>query len=127
MDVEKQTPTRQTQFDDDSSSSAAQRDTPSRGDPGRERINAIRQSNAVLRFLADLESRIDKLTKFEAMGVERVLEDERQPPQVLNVSRIHLWFHPSAFYASPGIRGQDAKFGTPKAHVLKYHACLTTV
>ncbi|KAH7019709.1 putative NCS family nucleoside transporter [Ilyonectria destructans] len=90
MDVEKQTPTRQTQFDDDSSSSAAQRDTASRGDPGRERINAIRQNNAVLRFLADLESRIDKLTKFEAMGVERVLEDERRPPQVLNM--VFFWF-----------------------------------
>jgi hypothetical protein len=127
MDTEKHTPTCQTQFDDDSLSSAAQRDTASRGDPERERINAIRQSNAVLRSLAGLESRIDKFTKFEAMGVERVLEDERRPPQILNVSHFDLWFHHSASYASPGVRCQDAGLGTPKAHVLQYYACLTTV
>lgn len=84
MDVEKQTQTRQAPVDDDSSS-ANPRQAIRNDDPVREQINAIRQSNAVLRFLSNLERRIDKTTKFEAMGVERVLEDERKPPQILNV------------------------------------------
>lgn len=55
-------------------------------DPGAARVLAIREGNSVLRFLGNLESRIDKLTKFEATGVERVTEDQRRPPQILNVS-----------------------------------------
>lgn len=94
MDVEKQTEAGQTPVDEDSSSSTPQTDAALHGDPGRERVNAIRESNAVLRFLANLERRIDKLTKFEGMGVERVLEHERRPPQILNVSRFPCWPRP---------------------------------
>jgi hypothetical protein len=54
-------------------------------DYGNVRIDSIRQKNRVLRFLANLESRIDRFANFEAMGVERVPEDQRKPPQMLNV------------------------------------------
>lgn len=56
------------------------------GDPGNTRVDAIRESNSILRFLVNIEKRIDGLTKFEAMGVERVPEDKRQSPQILNVN-----------------------------------------
>ena len=62
------------------------RDHTSLVDPKLARIKAIQQSNPVLRALVGLENRIDKITKFEAMGVERVPDDERKPPQILNVS-----------------------------------------
>lgn len=54
-------------------------------DYGNAKIDAIQQRNPALRFLANLESRIDRFAKFEAMGVERVPEDQRKPPQILNV------------------------------------------
>lgn len=57
-----------------------------RGDPGEARVGAIRESSAVLRFLVGVESRIGSLARLEAMGVERVPEDKRRPPQKLNVS-----------------------------------------
>lgn len=44
-----------------------------------------RHKSPVLKFLVGLESRIDKFAKFEAMGIERVPDDERKPPQILNV------------------------------------------
>ena len=57
-----------------------------RGDPDQIRVGAIRENSAVLRYLVGVESRVDRLASFEAMGVERVLEDKRHPPQKLNVS-----------------------------------------
>ncbi|OAA35563.1 Permease, cytosine/purines, uracil, thiamine, allantoin [Metarhizium rileyi] len=57
---------------------------------GDAQIEAIRQKHPVLRFLGNLESRIDQFAKFEAMGVERVSEDKRRPPQILNM--IFFWF-----------------------------------
>ncbi|GAO18700.1 hypothetical protein UVI_02053060 [Ustilaginoidea virens] len=54
------------------------------------KTDTIQQKNPVLRFLVNLESRIDRFAKFEAMGVERVPEDKRQPPQILNM--VFFWF-----------------------------------
>lgn len=50
------------------------------------RVDEIQHSNVLLRGLARLEKRMDKISGFEAMGVERVPEDERKPPEILNVS-----------------------------------------
>jgi hypothetical protein len=89
MDPEKQGVLPNTQPDQDSAADASDgRDSASSGDAGDasdERVGAIRESNRVLRFLASIEKRIDGATKFEAMGVERVPESKRQPPQRLNV------------------------------------------
>jgi hypothetical protein len=82
-DLEKQSPLPPTQPDDDTS---VERDASSAGDIGDAQVSAIRESNGILRFLAGLEKRIDRVTKFEAMGVERVPEDKRKPPQKLNVN-----------------------------------------
>ena len=49
-------------------------------------IGDIRQGNGVLRFLSNLEARIGGTAAFEAMGIERIPEDKRYPPQILNVS-----------------------------------------
>lgn len=86
MDPEKQGVLPNTQPDQDSAADASDgRDSASSGDPSDARVGAIRESNGVLRFLASIEKRIDGATKFEAMGVERVPESKRQPPQRLNV------------------------------------------
>ncbi|OAQ81352.1 nucleoside transporter [Purpureocillium lilacinum] len=57
---------------------------------GGEKVSAIRDGNAILRFLVGLESRIDKLSAFEAMGIERVPDEQRRPPQRLNM--LLFWF-----------------------------------
>lgn len=51
-----------------------------------DRIGEIQRGNAVLRALAAFEKRLDNLNGFEAQGVERVPEDQRKPPQILNVN-----------------------------------------
>lgn len=78
VDVEKQTQTESTPVHNGSDKD--------RGDAGMQRIGKIQRSNVLLRGLARFEKRMDKMTGFEAMGVERVLEDERKPPEILNVS-----------------------------------------
>lgn len=74
-DVEKQNQL-STSLTDDASSEAS----------GDAQVRTIRESNAVLRFFGNIETRIDSFSKFEAMGVERIPEDKRRPPQKLNVS-----------------------------------------
>ena len=81
-DVEKEAHSRQSQLDSEYSTSTS----PSHIDPGRVRVSEIQQSNPVLRILVGFEARLDRATKFEGMGVERVPEDERKPPHILNVS-----------------------------------------
>ena len=87
VDVEKQSalPDAQPDIDNDSADASDERDSATSGDPGDVQVSAIRESNSVLRFLASVEKRIDRATKFEAMGVERVPESKRHPPQKLNV------------------------------------------
>lgn len=86
VDVEKQTQLRNAQIDDDSAATTSDRDVGSAENSGDAQVRAIRDSNAILRFLVNIEKRIDGLTNFEAMGVERIPEDKRTPPQKLNVS-----------------------------------------
>ena len=56
------------------------------GDPGETQVIKIRQQYSVLRALRNFESWVDRQMKFEASGVERVPEEKRKPPQVLNAS-----------------------------------------
>ncbi|KID84157.1 Permease, cytosine/purine, uracil, thiamine, allantoin [Metarhizium guizhouense ARSEF 977] len=85
-EIEKHTTLPHTNLIDDLTGSSSQESA----DHGDARIDAIQQKKPVLRFLANLESRIDRFAKFEAMGVERVPEDKRRPPQILNM--IFFWF-----------------------------------
>ena len=55
-------------------------------DPGEAQVSTIRQRSSLLRSLRNFETWLDSKMKFEAMGVERVPENMRKPPQVLNVS-----------------------------------------
>ena len=55
-------------------------------DAGEGRVLKIRQGNSVLRGLRSAETWMDSKMKFEAMGVERIPEDKRKPPSILNVS-----------------------------------------
>jgi hypothetical protein len=84
VDVEKQNQLHHAQIDDDSG--AAYRDPAPPDNSSDARVRAILENNAILRFLVAVEKRIDGLTKFEAMGVERIPEDQRRPPQKLNVN-----------------------------------------
>lgn len=86
VDVEKQNQLSHAQIDDDSAATSCDRDPNPRENSGDAQVRAIRESNAILRFLVNVEKRIDGLTKFEAMGVERIPEDKRSPPQKLNVN-----------------------------------------
>lgn len=86
VDVEKQNQLSHTQRDVDSTAISSDRDPDPRENSGDAQVCAIRESNAILRFLVNIEKRIDGLTKFEAMGVERIPEDKRSPPQKLNVN-----------------------------------------
>lgn len=45
----------------------------------------IRESNAVLRKLQAAEAWMDKKLGVESIGAERVPEDQRKPPRVVNV------------------------------------------
>lgn len=55
-------------------------------DPGEVEVVNIRQGNKLLRSLRNLETLLDRRLNFEAMGVERIPENSRRPPQVLNVN-----------------------------------------
>ena len=55
-------------------------------DPGEAQVATIRQSNGVLRWLRHAETWLDRKLNFEAMGVERMPESKRRPPEILNVS-----------------------------------------
>lgn len=55
-------------------------------DPGEAEVVNIRQGNKVLRSLRELETWMDRKLKFEAMGVERIPENSRRPPKLLNAS-----------------------------------------
>lgn len=81
-DIEKQNAPGNTAVDDDSTRHSS---ADGAAEYGEAQIGVIQRRNPILRFLVNLESRIDKFAKFEAMGVERVPEDKRRPPQILNV------------------------------------------
>ena len=53
--------------------------------PGEVQVSNIRKGNGMLRRLRAAETWFDRRLNFEAMGVERVPENKRQPPQSLNV------------------------------------------
>ena len=55
-------------------------------DAGEGEVMKIRQGNSVLRSLRKAETWMDRKMKLEAMGVERIPEDKREPPSILNVS-----------------------------------------
>ncbi|MCJ1245876.1 hypothetical protein MMC30_003080 [Trapelia coarctata] len=59
-------------------------------DPGEIRAANIRRVNGLLRRLRNFETWMDRKMKFEAMGVERIPEDKRKPPQILNM--MFFWF-----------------------------------
>lgn len=95
VDVEKQN---HAQVDDDSAAASSDRDVASAENSGDAQVRAIRDSNAILRFLVNIEKRIDGLMNFEAMGVERIPEDKRTPPQKLNVSNPVFVSYPKALW-----------------------------
>ena len=86
MDLEKQSPyhTKDNGTSSDDPLSIHTTSDPA-ADPGEDQITTIRQSSSVLRSLRKFETWMDSKMKFEAMGVERVPENMRKPPQVLNV------------------------------------------
>lgn len=96
VDLEKQNQLHQTQIDDDSAATPSDRDPAPPENPSEsdEKIHAIRESNAIIRFLVRVEKRIGGQTNFEAMGVERIPEDKRTPPQKLNVNDPIFVSHP---------------------------------
>lgn len=55
-------------------------------DPGEAEVVNIRQGNSLLRSLRNFETWMDRKLSFEAMGVERIPENKRKPPQILNAS-----------------------------------------
>ncbi|KAH8811203.1 putative NCS family nucleoside transporter [Xylogone sp. PMI_703] len=91
VDVEKQSPSPHTHWSDAASieqnTAAAASDS---ADSADAQVIAIRESNGILRFLASVDKRIHQATKFEASGVERVPENQRRPPQKLNM--LLFWF-----------------------------------
>ena len=54
-------------------------------DPGEARVADIRRGSRILQKLRAAETWLDRKLNFEAMGVERIPEDKRRPPSVLNV------------------------------------------
>lgn len=60
---------------------------------GELEVIQIRESNAVLRKLQAAEAWMDKKLGVETIGAERVPEDQRKPPRIVNVS------FPSSFSA----------------------------
>ncbi|RAQ45676.1 nucleoside transporter [Aspergillus flavus] len=60
------------------------------GDEGEKRMRHIQEGNGLLRSLRNFETWIDRKLGVEAMGVERVPEDKRRPPQKLNM--MFFWF-----------------------------------
>ncbi|KAG8406226.1 hypothetical protein J3459_019306 [Metarhizium acridum] len=95
-EIEKHTTLRHTKLNSDDLKDSSKQISADYGDT---KIDFIQQKNPVLRFLANLESRIDRFAKFEAMGVARVPEDKRRPPQILNCRGIPWAFGGSKFAA----------------------------
>lgn len=56
------------------------------GDGEESQAVNVGQRNGFLQALRDFETLMDRKMKFEAQGIERILEDERKPPSILNVS-----------------------------------------
>jgi hypothetical protein len=92
-DLEKQSQLHHTQVNNDSATASVDTAHVDPRDTGETQVSAIRENNGILRLLVSVEKHIDRLTKFEAMGVERIPEDQRSPPQKLNVS-YNSSFHP---------------------------------
>lgn len=88
-DLEKQTKPPHMQVDNGSPATSLDMPPFDVGDTGEKQVVAIRENNTILRALAKLERRLDRLMNFEAMGVERIPEDKRHPPQKLNVSELY--------------------------------------
>lgn len=53
---------------------------------GELQVIRIREGSSVLRKLRDAEMWMDRKWKIEGMGAERIPEDKRQPPRLVNVS-----------------------------------------
>ncbi|KFY15557.1 hypothetical protein V492_01898 [Pseudogymnoascus sp. VKM F-4246] len=90
VDVEKQNQLGDAQIDNDSAAASSDRDPAHAENSSDAQIRKIRENNVVLRFLVSIEKRIDRFANFEAMGVERIPEDKRVPPQKLNM--MLFWF-----------------------------------
>ncbi|KAB8236441.1 purine-cytosine permease family protein [Aspergillus alliaceus] len=60
------------------------------GDEGERHMGSMQEDNGLLRSLRNFETWIDRKLGVEAMGVERVPEDKRRPPQILNM--MFFWF-----------------------------------
>ncbi|KAH8801470.1 nucleoside transporter [Xylogone sp. PMI_703] len=65
---------------------------------GELEVIKIREGNSVLRKLRAAEMWMDRKLKIESMGAERIPEDERRPPQILNM--MFFWF---SMLVSPGL------------------------
>lgn len=78
----------------DVSPSPPQPDFPTDAHLGRGEIEVIRirQGNAVLRKLKAAEEWMDRKLGVESTGAERVREDQRRPPHILNVTLIVFAF-----------------------------------
>ncbi|KAE8349441.1 permease for cytosine/purines, uracil, thiamine, allantoin-domain-containing protein [Aspergillus coremiiformis] len=59
-------------------------------DEGEKHMRKIQEGNSLLRSLRNFETWIDRRLGVEAMGVERVPEEKRRPPQILNM--MFFWF-----------------------------------
>ncbi len=55
---------------------------------GELEVIRIREGSSILRKLRAAESWMDKKWKIEGMGAERILENERRPPKIANVSQL---------------------------------------
>ena len=55
-------------------------------DPGETEVINIRKSNLFFRWINNVETWLDLKLNFEAMGVERIPENKRSPPKLINVS-----------------------------------------
>ncbi|KAF2168970.1 hypothetical protein M409DRAFT_36272 [Zasmidium cellare ATCC 36951] len=84
----------------DVSPSPPQPDFPTDAHLGRGEIEVIRirQGNAILRKLKATEEWMDRKLGVESTGAERVREDQRRPPHILNM--MLLWF---SMLMSPGL------------------------
>lgn len=55
-------------------------------DAASDTVATLREKSSILSKLRAAELWLDRKLNFEAMGVERVLEDQRRPPRSINVS-----------------------------------------
>ena len=59
-------------------------------DPGEQHVDSIRKASKFLTWLHDFETYLDRKMNFEPMGVERLPENMRFRPQVINVSETSI-------------------------------------